>query len=83
MSLSDPSSQRLATTPYDTANIDQFNHSYTCKIPRSLSYLFSGVKRLLYPDTTCSQHEAVLYDHNYQNSILCCISLCVIFVHRV
>ena len=32
----DPSSQRLATTPYDTANIDRLNHSYMCKIPQSL-----------------------------------------------
>ena len=32
----DPSSQRLAIAPYDTANIDRLNHSYTCKIPRPL-----------------------------------------------
>ena len=32
----DPSSQRLATTPNDTPNIDHRSHSCTCKIPPPL-----------------------------------------------
>ena len=35
--------------------------------------------RLLYPDTTCTQHEAILYNHI--RVIYCIVSACVLINH--
>ena len=37
------------------------------------------LKRLLYPDTTCTHHEAILYNHI--RVIYCIASVCVLINH--